>query len=322
MIRFSGQTMGSHWHAHIAIEQMSRSVYLTIQAAIEFVLTQVNAQMSTYIPESEIEQFNRQHSTARVPISPEMRLVLSQALRICEQTNGRYDVTVGGLVNAWGFGADRQQTLPDTAEIQTLLKHVDWQQLDLNEQGLSKKDPQLRLDLCSIAKGYGVDKVALLLDHFGFHDYIVEIGGETRVSGSRFGQVWRVGVERPQWGGGALSHLLGFSHVRMGLAASGHYKNFKALSDQQMISHEIDTRTGRTVVSSLLSTVVLAEDCMTADGYATALLLLGEDALEFAQHHRLAAMLIDYDPQSPTQQRLILSEAFENLLRTERLHLY
>ena len=168
-----------------------------------------------------------------------MRRVVGKALEISAQSDGVYDITVGPLVNLWGFGPIKRQDKPADSEIAEALQHVGYGKLQLTDAGLAKSDPQVFIDLSSIAKGYGVDVVAETLLDAGYTNFIVEIGGEVRAY------------------------------------------------------HIVDPRDGRSHSSRLLSATVLAPDCMTADGYATALMVLGDEkALEFADRYGLAAELI------------------------------
>ncbi|NOL49676.1 FAD:protein FMN transferase [Pelistega europaea] len=315
MVYLTGETMGSSWNVHIA-QEVAQVAKERIQSMIEMVLEEVNQQMSPFIPQSEISLFNDNPSTAPIALSPAMYYVVRQALTLCEQTDGVYDITVEPLVNIWGFGAKEVKSHPDDAQVADTLRYVNYRYLSLTEEGLRKEYPQTRIDLCSIAKGYGVDKVAEVLEKEGIHHYLVEIGGELRLSGSRYDQAWRVGVERPQWGGGVYEHMLTFKEVTIGVATSGNYRNY--FKDKEKVaSHEINTQTGYTKVSEILSVTVLAENCMLADGYATALFLLGEKAIEFAEKQQIAALFIVNDDSHEKGYALRISSAFARFINAK-----
>lgn len=316
MIILSGETMGSTWHIHIA-ETLDSQQIEELQKKIESVLDDVNQHFSPFIAQSELSQFNDSSSTFPIKISQSMREVVTQALWLCEQTQGVYDITVEPLVNIWGFGKKEVSHHPEAEQVAQALRFVNYQNLQLSDQGLRKQFPQTRIDLCSIAKGYGVDKVAQVVEATGVKHYLVDIGGELRISGNRYQQEWRVGIERPQWGGGAYEQILTFKDVDIGVATSGNYRNY--FKDKgKVASHEINTKTGYTNVSKLLSVTVLAENCMLADGYATALFLLGDRAFKFADKHQIAALFLVYDVNQPQSYTLQMSSAFQEFMQNKR----
>ena len=292
--RLSGETMGTFWHVSIA-QTLDEATQAELKKRIDVELEAVNNSMSTYREQSELMRFNRGEVTTPQAISDGMRRVIAKALEISEQSEGIYDITVGPLVNLWGFGPVKRQDKPTDAEIAEALQHVGYQKLQLSEAGLAKSDPQAFIDLSSIAKGYGVDVVAETLQKAGYHDFIVEIGGEVRASGSKYGAPWRVGIERPEQGlatGEGVENIIAMSAKLPAMATSGNYRQY-AERGGEMAYHIVDPRDGRSHSSRLLSATVLAPDCMTADGYATALMVLGDEkALEFADRYGLVAELI------------------------------
>ncbi|WP_065236890.1 FAD:protein FMN transferase [Gallibacterium genomosp. 3] len=320
MFSLSGETMASVWNIKIA-ETVSKSEQERIEKEVKRVLHQVNQQMSPFLPYSEISQFNTNTSTAPIRISPEMRLVVDKALTICQETQGIYDITVAPLVNIWGFGALDVDKHPSSEQVAIALKKVNYQALCLGDDGLSKQRADIHIDLCSIAKGYAVDRLAEILENQGFKNYLVEIGGELRLSGNRYGKAWVVGVERPQWGGGVYEQILTFKDVNKGIATSGNYRNY--FKDRGNIAaHEINVKTGYSSNSSILSVTVIADNCMTADGYATALFLLGEKAFEFADNHKIAALFIVSSPTSAQSYKLQCSRYFLDTIQQESLNSY
>lgn len=292
IVKLSGQTMGTTWQVSLA-HDVDAAAQQQLQAQIEAALEAVNAGMSTYRDDSELMRFNRSRDTGSQAVSPELRSVMAKALDISAQTDGAYDVTVGPLVNLWGFGAKRRQDKPDDAAVAQALALVGYTKLRLDGQGLAKQHADMFIDLSSIAKGYGVDQVAAAVQAGGYSDFLVEIGGEVRVSGSKNGKPWQIGIERPQIGSiGVVQDVVAMTDKLPAMATSGNYRNYIDHPGER-VYHIIDPRTGKSRQSRLLSATVLAADCMTADAYATALMVLGdEQALAFADAHGLAAELI------------------------------
>lgn len=292
--RLSGETMGTFWNVSIAAE-LDDAAKSALKQQIDTTLEAVNDSMSTYRDNSELMRFNRSRDTTVQPISDGLRRVLAKALAISEESGGVYDVTVGPLVNLWGFGPVKRQDKPTDAEIAAALQHVGYHKLHLGDAGLAKTDPDIFIDLSSIAKGYGVDRVAETIHAAGYPDYLVEIGGEIRSKGDKYGAPWRVGIERPEAGlvsGAAVESVIAMNDRLPAMATSGNYRNY-AEKGGEMAYHIIDPKDGKSHRSRLLSATVLAADCMTADAYATTLMLLGDEkALAFADKHGLAAELI------------------------------
>lgn len=292
VVKLSGETMGTYWQVSLA-HTADTAAQKALQTDIESVLESVNAGMSTYREDSELMRFNRSDSTEIQAISDELRTVISKALTVSAQTHGAYDITVGPLVNLWGFGAQRRVEKPSDAELAQALGLVGYEKVQLDDTGLRKTVPGVFIDLSSIAKGYGVDAVARAVKKAGYSDFLVEIGGEVRTSGRKYNQPWRVGIERPEKGSaGVVEHIVSMDDALPAMATSGNYRNY--IDHQgEMVYHIIDPRTGHSRQSRLLSATVLAEDCMTADAYATALMVLGDDkALAFAEANNLVAELI------------------------------
>lgn len=195
-------------------------------------------------------------------------------------SGGRYDVTVKPLVDAWGFAGRERTAAPN---IDSLLAFVGSDKAEIRGNRLVKSDPRVQLDFNSIAKGYTVDRVAALLERCGAENYLVDIGGEVRCRGvNPHGNPWRIGIERPQ--DGAIYGMAAEARVALGdgaLATSGNYRRFFVDADGNKVAHTIDPRTGRSVVSRLLSATVVAEECARADALATMYMALGaDDALQ------------------------------------------
>lgn len=274
--------MGTSYSIRIADAALSRRALDQLQADIDAALAEVNRQMSTYQLDSEIAQFNRAGTNEPVAISPDFATVLVHALALADATGGAFDPTVGALVNLWGFGPDGAITQrPDPDQIEAARQTVGFRHLSPAPDGRLAKDiPGLKLDLSAIAKGFGVDQVAALLREKHIDNFLVEIGGETLAVGlNAEGVPWRVGVQRPDLDPAGGPTLEGVLHLTGGraVATSGDYQNFFRDENGQLQSHIIDPRTAAPARHAVASVSVLAADCLTADGLATALVVLGPD---------------------------------------------
>lgn len=286
----SGQTMGTYWQVKIA--EKNQIPLLSIQKGIEKELEFVNQSMSTYIEDSELMRWNNNNSLERVAISDELYYVVNQGLKISAETDGAYDITIGALVNLWGFGAQKRSEAPTEEEISAVLAKVGFEKVDLNEEGLRKLHSEVEIDLSSIAKGYGVDRLAQYLVAQDVENFIIEIGGEIRAQGNRFGEPWRIGVEMPEEGKRHIESVILIKDRQLAMASSGNYRNFIDY-DGVHATHTLDRKTGKSVQSKLLSVTVLAEEAIFADAYATALMALGSDGAEiFAEQHNIPALFI------------------------------
>ncbi|AVJ55461.1 FAD:protein FMN transferase ApbE [Idiomarina sp. OT37-5b] len=290
-IRFSGDTMGTTYSIALYSKD-PRHTQAEIQKKVETVLAQVNAQMSTYDPDSELSRFNRHESTQPVVISRALERVIGRALAISEQTDGLLDVTVGPLVNLWGFGPQaKPEQVPTAEELEAVRDYVGYRKLRIENHQLTKAHPKVYVDLSTIAKGYGVDRVAYLLDDLEITQYLIEIGGEIRTRGGKpDGQPWRLAVEKPVSTERSIQEIVSFNEGA--LATSGDYRNFYEENGRRY-SHIINPLTAEPIQHNLVSVSVYTDDCMSADAYATALLVMGtEQAKAFVEKHQLAALLV------------------------------
>ena len=258
------------------------------------VLAEVNRQMSTYDDGSELSAFNRAPVGAAMPVSAELAEVAVLAQQVAARTGGAFDATVAPLVALWGFGVDAAPQPPTAAELQTARAVVGYRRFDarLAPPTLRKLAP-VTLDFSALAKGYAVDRIARLLELSGCRSYLVELGGEVRVHGANAGgQPWRIGIESPFGSRLALQLSLREGAV----ATSGDYRQYRPLESETgrvRATHILDPRSGAPVNHRLASATVVAETAALADAYATALMVLGEEAgLAFAERHDLAALFI------------------------------
>ena len=268
-----------------------------VEARVRRVLERIEGRMSHYRPDSELSRFNRASTTEPQRMTPETLGVVAEALAVGRVSGGAFDVTVGPLVDAWGFGPPgRASAVPEEALLAALRARVgvDLLELDLSASTLRKRRADVVVDLSAIAKGYAVDAVAGLLAERGFDDYLVEIGGELRAGGTNErGEPWRVAIERPAPGFATAQRIMPLTDAA--LATSGDYRNFYDL-DGARVSHTIDPRTGRPVTHGLLSVSVVAERCSLADARSTALNVLGpDDGYDLAVEQGWAALFVSDD---------------------------
>lgn len=310
-----GKTMGTYFRVTLAVPDRAVEVD-ALRGEIEHALDTVNRSMSTYIADSELMRFNATDTTEPVAISAGLRQVIKKALTIADQSNGYYDITIGPLVELWGFGKKQVSRAPNQAEIETALKRVGYRYLKLSPAGLAKARWDVSLDLSSIAKGYGVDRVAELLETKGYRNYLVDIGGELRVAGQRFGKPWRIGIEAPDSQIEAVQSVIAIPRSQLAMATSGNYRNYRDYDGVHAV-HIIDPKTGGFRLSRLLSVTVLGDKCMTADAYATALMAMGEGkAARFAEKYRLPVLFI-YAGERPGAFRVRTSSRYAAFIRGE-----
>ncbi|MHA2756529.1 FAD:protein FMN transferase [Aeromonas dhakensis] len=293
-IHITGSTMGTYYSIKVADNVITDPA--KFQAEVDVLLERVNDQMSTYRPDSELSRFNQHRSSTPVVVSRDTARVVTEAIHIGRESRGALDVTVGPLVNLWGFGPDARptKTPPDELITQTRQKtglgnlHVI---TSVDADTLQKDIPDLYVDLSAIAKGFGVDKVAEYLESLGSRNYLVEIGGELRINGvNGKGHPWRVAIEKPTANAGSVQEVIVAGDN--GVATSGEYRNYYEL-DGKRFSHTIDPMTGKPIQHRMVSVTVIHPSCMTADGLATVFMVLGpEKSLAYAKERGLAIFVI------------------------------
>ena len=314
VLELQGATMGTSYSIQV-VDLPSGVDPNALRDRIATELDRVNALMSTYRESSELSGFNRSRSTDWIPVSPQLASVVKEAIWTSEVSGGAFDATVGPLVNLWGFGpGKRTDTPPADDRIAQARAHVGYHKLSVRQEppALRKSDPDLYLDLSAIAKGYGVDRVAELLERTGITDYLVEIGGELRGRGQNGrGRPWRIAVERPDPGVREVERIV---ELRGGaMATSGDYRNFFE-QDGKLYSHTIDPTTGRPVTHNLASVTVLAPRTAKADALATALLVLGPKAgPALAESLGIPALFIQRTPDGYEERQ---SGTFDSHLAT------
>ncbi len=229
-----------------------------------------------YDPESELSRLNREAPAGPVAVSREMFEVLSRAVEISRLTDGAFDVTVGPLVEAWGFFPDREGRLPGPEEVEAARSRVGWENISLDRESRTVRylHPGLEIDLGGLAKGYVVDRLADLLAGEGVTGALINAGGDIYCLGRHpEGRGWRIGIEHPRIEGEVLAVL---ELADRAVATSGDYRNYFIHLDRRY-SHILDPRTGGPARTGVMESTVLAPDCLTADGLATALFVLGPE---------------------------------------------
>ena len=269
-----------------------------LKKEIEAELRKVDNSLSPFNKRSVITRIN---DNTDLSADSMLVYVYNMARSISEETQGAYDITVAPLVNAWGFGF-KTQAFPDSAKIDSLRRIVGYRKIRLTPEGkFEKRDPRVMLDCSSIAKGFGVDCVARLLESKGIRNFMVEIGGEVVVKGENPKmEKWRIGINRPVDDSLAVNQELQtvLEITDAGMATSGNYRNFY-YKDGKKYAHNIDPRTGYPVQHNILSSTVIADNCAKADAYATAFMVLGLDSAKIIcnAHPELDAYFIYEDKE-------------------------
>lgn len=306
---FDGQIMGTSYSVRLGVP-LTEGLAAKVHAALQ----DVDAHMSTWRSDSELNAFNDSTDSDWQKMTRGTLEVVAQAVNTSAASQGAFDVTIGPLVDLWGFGAGATGAgnIPVGREISASLSHVGYEsiEVDLQAGAARKLNAGARLDLSGIAKGHAVDRVAAVLDQLGLESYLVEVGGELKGRGLKpDGSSWKVAIERPAAGQRDVFRALNLND--QAIATSGDYRNFFDNGGQRY-SHSIDPRTGQPVNHELASVSVVADSTMAADALSTALMVLGPDeAMEFAQKHQVAAYMI---LKSGTALKEVYSDNFEQLL--------
>lgn len=314
---FTGLTMGTSYAVLVNAETLPLPRQ-PLQAQFEAMLEQVNGQMSTYLPESELSRINATNTSAWVPVSPPLMEVLLAARQLSRRTQGAFDVTVAPLLELWGFAPGRDFTVPEAAQVTRALHLVGYEklQLDTATSSLQKAHGNMSLELSAIAKGYAVDQLADYLEQLQVANYLVEIGGEIRARGvNNKQQPWQIGIEQPLAGQRQVRRSVQLHNMAM--ATSGDYRNFFE-QDGRRYSHTIDPRSGYPVTHTLASVTVLHPAAMHADAWATALLALGPEAgYTLAVQYGLAAYFIMHHDEGFREK---FTPGFKSCLVDDKLH--
>lgn len=268
---------------------------------VDSLFRRIDKSMSLWDSASIISRINR--NEPGVVADEHLIKVYNLSREISERSGGAFDITVGPLVKAWGFSYKKGLPPPDSARVDSLLQLIGFQKIRLENGVFVKKYPAMEIDVNAIAQGYTVDLIARFLEQQGIHDYLVEIGGEVRSAGkNERGEFWKIGIDKPL-DNPEQERLLQttLSLKNRSLATSGSYRKF-VVRDGKKFSHAIDPATGYPIKHNLLSVSVLADDCASADAYATAFLVMGMDkAMQLAQKQGLEIYCVYADEKGALQ---------------------
>lgn len=295
-IKIAGNAQGSTYHITY-FDSLNRN----FQPEIEKILQDFDKSVSTYLPTSIISQINS--NKKNVKVDRYFIACFNKAKEVWKNTNGAFDPTVYPLVNAWGFGPGKKQKI-EKRVIDSLLKFVGFDLIELKGKKIIKKDPRVALDFNAFAQGYSVDVVSEFLNTKGIKAYMVEIGGEVYANGKKSnGSNWTIGIEKPIDNKEYANPLKAIVKLEnLAIATSGNYRRF-VIEDGIKYAHHLDPKTGYPTKNNLLSASIFAKDCMSSDANATGVLVLGlEKAKEFLNAHKeLQAYLIYSDNQGNYQ---------------------
>lgn len=250
-----------------------------VKAGIKTVFEEVNRSMSTYLPESDISRINRGDST--VITDEYFRTVFLQAKEVWRHTGGKFDPTVGALVNAWGFGPEETLKKVSPQEVDSILVFTGFDKVSLSGEGrVIKNHGLVYLDFNALAKGYTIDLIGRLFDEKGIGNYLIEIGGEILTKGRnpQTEKPWRIAIDHPQQDD-ERTLIIRLNLTDKAIATSGNYRKFKTDAETgEQYAHIIDPETGYPKKSKILSVSVIAGTCMEADAYATAFMVMDLEA--------------------------------------------
>lgn len=306
-----GKAFNTYYSIKIKTPHKNAGLNRKIQEELE----KVNSQMSVFEPGSEINNINETPAKQTIELSDEMSSLLQEAYNIYVMSNGNFDPTVGKLVDLWGFGTKKTIEFPKDEDIKAALKLTGFNKVRFssNYKSLKKDISDININLSAIAKGYAVDKVAELLKNEGYNDFVVEIGGEVAASGEKSEQTkgWNVGIKMPN----SEENAAVVTMHNMSVATSGDYRNYFYYNDKRY-SHTIIPKTGYPVEHKLASVTVFNKSCMTADGLATAIMVMGEkEGLNFANRNKIPAVF--FVRTDNNDYEMIVSQSAKKLLENK-----
>ncbi len=279
LVKLEGNAQGTTYHiSYISPGNINH------HPAIDSILKVIDSSMSTWLPVSIISRINENYPG--VLVDHHFTEVFNKSVDISKKTNGVFDVTVGPLVNAWGFGFTKKANV-DSAMIDSLLRFVGYKMVKLQGRKIIKEKPQIKLDFNAIAQGYSVDVMAGYLESKGIANYLVELGGELKARGKKYQEDWKVGIDKPNENQTEERPLEAIITLKdRALSTSGNYRKFY-VENGKKYSHTINPSTGYPAKQNILSATVLADNCMTADAYATSFMVMGlEGSKQFLQENK------------------------------------
>ena len=311
--QLKGKTMGTYYLIEVIdvpIELKTKKIELEIKDTLK----KANKILSNWDQDSEISIINKTYKTTTIKISDELKEVLKTAKEINAKSNGFFDLTLDPIIELWGFGYKNKQMqiIPNDNQIKNVLSLIDQKsflKMNFDNNELTKKNKDIKINLSSIAKGYGIDLIGKKLDQLGINNYIINIGGDILTKGyNSKKENWVIGIENPNLKEKLIKEIVILTNK--GLATSGDYKNFFTKNGKKY-SHIINPKTGKPITHSTKSVTVIHENSMKADGWATAFLALGSlEGLKIAEKEKIAVLFID-----EIDKKLIKfkSSAFKNL---------
>jgi len=300
LIKLSGPIFGTGYNIQYYSED-----YTNYQKQFDSLFEVVNQSLSTYLQDSDISKLNRNEITE---VDYHFENVFKASKIIYRQTEGVFDPTIGNVVNAWSFGAEKNKFTTDSITIDSLMKHVGLNRIGLVNANI-RKPKNAYLEFNAIAKGYGIDVISEFLESKSINNYLVDIGGDMRVLGINLesNKGWSVGIDDPNFDG-SQSYSKVISLKDESMATSGTYRKFKIDDNGNRYAHIINTKTGYPTKSNILSVSVIAADCMRADGYATAFQAMGlKKVTEFLERRPELKVYFIYEDDSNTLQTLSLN---------------
>jgi thiamine biosynthesis lipoprotein len=295
---FAGFIQGTTYS--MVFENNGRIKVENLKSEAEKILHDFDMSLSLYVDSSILSKVNRNED---VILDKYFTEAFRKSAQITELTSGAFDITVGPLVKAWGFGPDAMKNFSESKR-DSLLRLVGMGKVKIENGKVIKADPGINLDFNAIAQGYSVDIISRFFDGKDIKSYLVEIGGEVRVKGDKHGVLWRIGIDRPSEDnsipGNDLQAVISLKD--RSLATSGNYRKFY-IENGIKYSHTIDPRTGYPARNQLLSATIIADECATADGIATACMVIGKDkTIEFlGSHPEYEAFLVYSDDEGNYQ---------------------
>ena len=266
--------MGTNYNIKIIDEYGVINNYSQLNNQIDSILQIINFHFSNYIDTSEISLFNSNISKDPIIVSSELFYLITKSKEIFKLSNGSFDITVNPLLKLWGFNSDFiTPVIPDSLVIDSVKQYVNSNKLHLSKQTIQKKDPNIQINLNAIAKGWSVDKISQFFKSINIYNYMIELGGEIYVSGyNNENQYWKIGIRNPDLDGNFILNSIQITNKA--IATSGIYLNYFFLNNVEY-SHLINPQTGYPIKHDLVSAIVIADDCTTADAIATAVMIKG-----------------------------------------------
>ena len=308
LVTIEGEAQGTTWHISYLSED--RTNY---KQAIDSILKDIDLSLSTYTPVSIISRIN--NNEPDIIVDTYFIKVFNKSMEVSERTGGLFDVTVGPLVNTWGFGFTKRASI-DSARIDSILQFVNYKMLKLEGNRLIKEKKGIQLDFNAIAQGYSVDVLAAYLENRGIKNYLVELGGELIAKGKKNTDNWKVGIDQPLQNTSTERKLEAIIELNnRALCTSGNYRKFYEENGEKY-AHILDPRTGYPARQNILSATVIADDAMTADAYATAFMVMGlERSKQFLAENKDLNLEVFFIYDENNAWKTYTSESLKNRIK-------